>query len=210
MFPCYYARQSDGALPSFLLVKKYMKTKKLLIFNLILLFFLNIALVVKPAVLEALTQIDEISVRVNAYEKGEILWLARLIYSETKVLGEMEPIAWVVRNRVETGFRGNSYEKVAQNSAQFSGLNEYDQNYEHNVSLTYDDIHPAWLNALSVAGKVFYAPEKDRMFPKTVRHFYSPIALAKEPSWAVGQEPYYAIESPVSSKDRFVFFDGLQ
>ena len=37
---------------------------------------------------------------------SETLWLARAIFSETKRVDEQILVAWVIRNRVDTGFRG--------------------------------------------------------------------------------------------------------
>src|SRR3990167_5555288 len=72
---------------------------------------------------------DSRQAQINAYTKAEsreakdILWLARILYSESKVREEQIIIAWVVRNRVESGFRGaQSYKDVAISPAQFSGL----------------------------------------------------------------------------------------
>lgn len=48
-----------------------------------------------------------------AVTEDEILWLARTIFSETKRPHEQELVAWVVRNRVETGYRGNATYEAA-------------------------------------------------------------------------------------------------
>ena len=43
---------------------------------------------------------------------NETLWLARAIFSETKRPEEQILVAWVIRNRVETGYRGNAHMKT--------------------------------------------------------------------------------------------------
>ncbi len=51
------------------------------------------------------------------------LWLARAIYSETKLPHEQELVAWVVRNRVETAYRGRrTYRAVVLDPYQFSAF----------------------------------------------------------------------------------------
>ena len=59
-----------------------------------------------------------------AYVTDDVLWLARCIYSETKKAHEQELVAWVIRNRVETGYRGEStYEGTVLDPYQFSAFN---------------------------------------------------------------------------------------
>ena len=49
------------------------------------------------------------------------LWLARAIYSETKLPHEQELVAWVVRNRVETAYRGRrSYRAVVLDPGRYA------------------------------------------------------------------------------------------
>jgi len=83
-------------------------------------------------------------------ERDEMLWLARIIYSETKTTYEMKLVAWVARNRVESGYTGNTYEQVAKSKYQFSGLNSFDRNYRHNISIGYEDAdsNERWKKAL--------------------------------------------------------------
>lgn len=131
---------------------------------------------------------------------SEILWLARVVYSETKKPSEMEAVAWVVRNRVQTGYRGGSYKEVANSPWQFSGLMPSDPNYEHNISREFGD--PNFENAARVATRVFFADGEDRPFPKTVRHFYSPHVM-DAPDWARGQKPYLAMA------DRFELYNNV-
>lgn len=138
----------------------------------------------------------------------EILWFARLIYSETKNVHEQIYVAWVARNRVETGFRGNTYKQVALARNQFSGLNHFDRNYAHNINLDFNDKAPGWNTAIEVARLVYDAPEIQRPFPKTVRHFYSPIAISA-PHWAYGGEAVHEIKD-VHGRVRFAFYDGVE
>lgn len=146
--------------------------------------------------------------RKQALYEEDVLWFARLIYSETKNPDEQIYIAWVARNRVDTGFRGNSYKEVALSSGQFSGLNTFDHNYSHNINLDYGDRVSGWDTAVEIAKIVYDAPEEFRPFPKTVRHFYSPTVIAK-PSWAYGQAPVKEITNDWGGI-RFAFYEGIE
>jgi hypothetical protein len=144
-------------------------------------------------------------------DESEILWFARILYSETKDSNEMRLIAWVVRNRVETNYRGNTYQSVAQSKNQFSGLSPADPNYKINTTLDYDDTIPAWKNALSVAKEVFYAPDSERPFAQNVRHFYSPVSTSTSPSWAHKEDLALVVPSSTpSGAPRFEFYSDVK
>lgn len=144
-------------------------------------------------------------------DESEILWFARILYSETKDANEMRLVAWVVRNRVDTGYRGNTYETVAKSKNQFSGLSPSDPNYKINTTLDYDDTNAAWKQALSIAKEVYYASEKERPFAQSVRHFYSPVSVSSAPSWA--HEDALALVVPSSTPNgaaRFEFYSDVR
>jgi hypothetical protein len=143
-------------------------------------------------------------------QQEEVLWLARVTFSETKVVEEMPYIAWVVRNRVDTGYMGTSYKEVALYPNQFSGLNIGDEQYHTNISLNFGHENVSWKNALAVAADVCQAPDTERLFPETLRHFYSPRSVAFKPTWAHAEALYYTIESPKGYADRFAFYDGIK
>lgn len=145
-----------------------------------------------------------------ARDEEEILWLARLVYSETKRPDEQVLVAWVVRNRVEAGYKGKTYKEVAQHDSQFSGLNAFDRNYRHNITRNYGDSGEAWENAVSVARAVYDAPEVLRPFPKTVKHFYSPISVRVKPTWAKGSEPVQVVKDASNNAVRFAFYDSVR
>jgi hypothetical protein len=141
----------------------------------------------------------------------EVLWLARIIYSETKRPDEMRLVAWVARNRVDIGFRGTTYYSVATAPGQFSGLNASDSAYYENISLGRHDMgNPAWVRALEIANEVANAPASKRPFPTTVLHFYSPHILNAPPEWASRGELYLAIRSEKGGADRFHFYDNVK
>jgi len=146
----------------------------------------------------------------TAQDKQEILWLARIIYSETKRPNEQRLIAWVVRNRVDTGYTGRTYESVANHASQFSGLHSYDSRYEHNMSRWWASQGKSWRSALRIAKSVYFAPESERPFAKTTRHFYSPISVYDKPAWAYGREAVRVIESRRHPEPRFAFYSRVR
>jgi hypothetical protein len=143
-------------------------------------------------------------------ERDEILWLARILYSETKISKEMELVAWVVKNRVESKYTGSTYEEVAKSKYQFSGLNDFDKQYKKNISMNYGDRNPAWKNALDIANEVYYADDSKRPFPSSVKHFYSPVSVYKKPNWALGKNPYYVTRLNSGYPVRFAFYNGVR
>lgn len=143
-------------------------------------------------------------------DKREILWLARIMYSETKRADEQELIGWVVRNRVDTGYTGYTYEDVAKRSAQFSGLNPGDNLYEHNISRWYSSGGHSWEKALELAKKVYFADESERPLALTTRHFYSPHAVNRTPAWAQNQQAVRLIKDPQTNRVRFALYDKVR
>jgi len=143
-------------------------------------------------------------------DKREILWLARIMYSETKRADEQLLIGWVVRNRVETGYTGRTYEDVAKHSRQFSGLNPYDNRYEHNISRWSSSDGRPWQTALAQAKEIYFADESARPFSLTTRHFYSPNAVSRTPSWAQNREAIQVIKDPYTDQVRFALYDQIR
>jgi hypothetical protein len=154
--------------------------------------------------------VEELKQQVQALSKdsNEILWLARVLYSETKRADEQRIIAWVVRNRLEIGTWGNSYQRVALSSHQFSGLNSFDRNYAHNISRDFTSTEPAWKMAVEIAKDVYYAPASERPIGTSVTHFYSPNVVSA-PAWAQGKIP---VHESTDGTDfvRFAFFENIR
>ncbi|MEX0821021.1 MAG: hypothetical protein WD021_02650 [Rhodothermales bacterium] len=140
----------------------------------------------------------------------DVLWLARCIYSESDRADEQRLVAWVVRNRVETQFRGRSYREVILEASQFSAFNEPTPRRRHILNLTASSTYGPWQSALGVALDVYQAPEFERPFPVTVRHFYSPVSMRG------GLPPHWADDGTELSSDRlgvdphrFRFFNNV-
>lgn len=119
------------------------------------------------------------------------IWLARAIYSETKLPHEQELVAWVVRNRVETQYRGSrSYKEVVLDPYQFSAFNPDAPKRSFFLSLTPDLQLPAWQQALWIAHYVRHANTALRPFSIETRHFYSERSMKgrRHPYWVQRQQ----------------------
>lgn len=120
----------------------------------------------------------------------ETLWLARCMYSESNLPHEQELVAWVVRNRVATGYRGRrTYRDVVLDPEQFSAFNYDSGRRLYYASLMPGSRAPGWRRTLAIAEFVRRAPWERQPFGLGVRHFYSPVSMVgrRMPVWAVGQ-----------------------
>ena len=128
----------------------------------------------------------------SLYIDPETLWLARCIYSESDRPHEQELVAWVVRNRVATGHRGQwTYRDVVLDPKQFSAFNDGAPRRAFYSSLEPDDDAPGWRRALLIASYVRRAPWSQRPFEINVQHFYSEVSMVgrRHPTWAAGKTP---------------------
>ncbi|GAB5521491.1 MAG: cell wall hydrolase [Rhodothermales bacterium] len=136
----------------------------------------------------------------------ETLWLARGIYSETKRAEEQWLVAWVIRNRVETQYRGvANYQDAVLDPYQFSAFNRGSQVRRFYSQLDPDSRSFGWAHALSIAYHVRHLSEAYRPFSAETRHFYSERSMRHRsaPAWADGFDalPIEDIEA-----ERFRFF----
>lgn len=143
-------------------------------------------------------------------DKEDILWLARVIYSETKRPHEQELVAWVVRNRVETGYRGrDTYKDIVLDPYQFSAFNPRARTRNHYANLQWKSGTAGFQTALSIAAKVATSNPADRPFSETTRHFYSRRSMrgGLAPRWAHQARP--VVLDRHIEPDRFQFFDRI-
>ena len=148
-----------------------------------------------------------------AYIDSETLWLARVMFSETKRPEEQELVAWTVRNRVETRYRGSyTYEAAAQAPFQFTALSPGSWTLPYFLGLTTDSEVPGWQRTLALAYYVRHADASLRPFPVTTRHFFSERSLARPdslPEWSIGQ-PIVIPQRPIQlDHERFRFYAGI-
>jgi hypothetical protein len=140
---------------------------------------------------------------------NETLWLARVIYSETKRADEQELVAWTVRNRVETSYRGKgTYQAVVLDPWQFSAFNPGPKR-THYSRLNTGTKAAGFQTAIKIANKVRHADANIRPFDQTTRHFYSERSMVgrKHPAWAVGKTPVQ-VPGNIDPK-RFRFFANI-
>lgn len=161
----------------------------------------------QPLAPEAMPLVDAADV------DAETLWLARCIFSETKEPVEQELVAWVLRNRVETEYRGAmTYEEAVLDPYQFSAFNPESGHRAFYSGLTPADATPGWRRALAIARYVKASPVSFRPFEGTTRHFYSEQSMVgrSHPDWAEGQEPV-AVARPVEiDAERFRFYADVR
>ncbi|MFO8099192.1 MAG: cell wall hydrolase [Salinibacter sp.] len=115
------------------------------------------------------------------------LWLARAIYSETKLPHEQELVAWVIRNRVETQYRSNrTYREVVLDPYQFSAFNPNSPKRSFYRSLDPELPLSMWQQALWIAYYVRHADPAYRPFSVETRHFFSERSMRgrRMPMWA--------------------------
>ena len=154
---------------------------------------------------------DEESLREDARAEQDILWLARCAYSETKRPHEQRLVAWVVRNRVETEYRGRStYKDIVLDPFQFSAFNPGGPKRGEMLALTLNSQVPGWQKALHVAREVYDASHVERPFNSKTRHFYSEQSMVDRaaPAWARGRRAVTPQGVRVEPK-RFRFYAGV-
>ena len=143
---------------------------------------------------------------------SETLWLARCIFSETKQPEEQELVAWVVRNRVETGYRGNrTYEEAVLDAYQFSAFNPGEAVRAFYTGLGPHSRWPGWQQAIAIAKEVRQAEALHRPFPVETRHFYSERSMRgrRHPGWAKGHVPIAPNRRTEIDERRFRFYSDV-
>lgn len=138
----------------------------------------------------------------------EVLWLARAVYSESKVASDQRLVACTIRYRVESGRWGDSYENVVLSRHQFSGLHPYSWNklYSFNMSRTYQSSGETWKTAVDIAKKTYMARSVKALcpeLPKNTMHFYSPQSVVATPAWASKDKLVYSVGT------RFAFYANV-
>lgn len=142
----------------------------------------------------------------------ETLWLARCMYSETKRPEEQELVGWVVRNRVETAYRGKrSYQDVVLDSYQFSAFNPGSRKRTYYSQLTPYSKARGWQRTLAIAYAIRHADTTYRPFSTKTRHFYSEQSMKGQahPEWADGLNPVTPARPIKLNARRFRFFSNV-
>lgn len=140
-------------------------------------------------------------------------WVGLCCLTESNRPYEWPYIAWVIRNRLDSGKYKHTYEQVVLQPSQFSAFNKW-QGTEpltifQRVSRGYHSIELLF-HAVDIARKVIESGDNDRPFPITVRHYYSPISmrpLGRKPPWYEQAKKVFTPEG--LDPERFVFADGV-
>jgi len=143
---------------------------------------------------------------------SETLCLARAIVSETKRPEEQLLVAWVIRNRVETGFRGKrTYQSVVLDPYQFSAFLSGTTDRSYYESLTHSSRVRGWNRALQIAHNIRHMNETYRPFSPETRHFYSERSMIdrSQPAWVEGELPLDITSVIDVDQNRFRFFEGI-
>lgn len=143
---------------------------------------------------------------------SETLWLARAIYSESKRPEEQALVAWVIRNRVETGYRGKrTFQSVVLDPWQFSAFLDHAPKRDFYSNLTPEQRYKGWRTALAIAYAVRHADQDHRPFSPETRHFYSERSLngSRPPAWAEGRIPLNVDPIIQIDERRFRFFEDV-
>jgi len=143
---------------------------------------------------------------------SETLWLARAIYSETKRPNEQILVAWVIRNRVETGFRGKrSYQSVVLDPFQFSAFRFGSDNRTFYESLDHGSRISGWQQALQIAHNIRHVNDNYRPFSPETRHFYSERSMLDrgQPAWIGGESALDITSVMEIDQHRFRFYEGI-
>ena len=135
------------------------------------------------------------------------------MYSETNRLDEQELIGWVVRNRLETNYRGHtSIKSIILDPFQFSAFHPRRRSARYYSNLNWLSNEPDWPKTLALAYYVLHANSSFRPFPKNVRHFYSEQALAETkaaPDWSVDLVPVQPARTFALDTNRFRFYANV-
>jgi len=167
--------------------------------------------IMRVLIQDALSNPDRISFIRPELIDDETLWLARAVYSESKKPAEQELVAWTIRNRVETSFRGRtSYRGVVLDPYQFSGFNPNHPRRTYYLNLSPRSQAEGWQRTLSIAFHVRHAPEELRPFSEYTRHFYSERSMVgrAHPQWAHNLDPVQPERHHIDSR-RFRFLAGV-
>jgi hypothetical protein len=141
----------------------------------------------------------------------QTLWLARAMYSETKLPHEQELVGWVIRNRVETQYRGNAtYRETVLDPYQFSAFNPGSSHRSFLFGLSPDTPIPSWQQALWTAHYVRHANEVHRPFSIKTRHFFSEQSMPNRqaPFWA-NHRRFVSPRFSTVDEERFRFYEEI-
>jgi spore germination cell wall hydrolase CwlJ-like protein len=122
-------------------------------------------------------------------------WIARALYSESKVLSNYEYIAWTIRNRMASPEYPASAKAVVLQEDQFSAFRN-PRKTERLRKMTYPETKDTYFRrAYRIALYVLNSGKSMNPMPE-VTHFYMEDTLRdvhgkEKPRWARGQKPFF-------------------
>ncbi len=144
---------------------------------------------------------------------SETLWLARAMFSESKRLDEQELVGWIVRNRVNSNYRGcTTYQECVLDPFQFSAFLPSKMKLQDYTILTEMSRVTGWQKTLSLAFHIRYAHSRLRPFGYKVRHFYSEQSMLDTeipPEWADNLSPIIPSRNIELDERRFRFYANV-
>lgn len=142
-------------------------------------------------------------------------WVGLCCITESNQPHEWPYIAWVIRNRLDSGKYKHSYEQVVLQSYQFSAFNKWIGQPDPLVVFRMVARGYHWIeylfHACDAAKMVIEAPRSSEPFPITVRHYYSPRSmrpLGSKPAWEKEASRLFTPEGV--SPERFIFADNVK
>lgn len=149
-------------------------------------------------------------------------WLGLCLLTESNNPVEWPYIAWVIRNRVDSGRFRHTYESVILQPMQFSAFNKYTK---QDSNIGYAGFSPVQVfrdkargytyieslfHAVDLAKEIISLPRAEAPFPITACHYWSPISMVprgKKPAWASAAKRLFTPKE--IDPNRFVFADGV-
>lgn len=123
----------------------------------------------------------------------DALWLGQVLATESRMAHEWAAVAWVVRNRVESGSFGSGYEGVILRRKAFSFYNEWtlasdlgDLGADAIYALAGERLGGTPEQALQAAERVLAEPRIAAPFGPRVYNYYSPRSMippGSVPNW---------------------------
>jgi len=123
-------------------------------------------------------------------------WIARALYSESKLLSNYEYIAWTIRNRMASNEYPGTAKQVVLQEDQFSAFNDPEK-VDELTNMTYPHTKDTYFRrAYRIALYVLNSDKSVNPMPE-VTHFYMEDTMERvhsveKPNWARGREPYFS------------------
>lgn len=155
----------------------------------------------------------------NIYHPAPHHWVGLCLVTESNLMHEWGYIAWVIRNRVDSGRFKHSYEQVILQPWQFSAFNKWTTMKDKADPMTVFRLMSRgyyWserlFHAVDVAREVIHADrDMEAPFSINVCHYWSPVSMrppGSAPKWKDDAKRLFTPEGV--DPNRFVFAEGVR